>query len=54
MGITIRQIVEDIGDGIADGNTFKAVQIGGPSGGCIPAVKLILLLIMRNLLSLVQ
>jgi hypothetical protein len=39
MGITIRQIVENIGDGIADGNTFKAVQIGGPSGGCIPASK---------------
>jgi NADH-quinone oxidoreductase subunit F len=39
MGITIRQIVENIGDGIADGNTFKAVQIGGPSGGCIPVDK---------------
>jgi NADH-quinone oxidoreductase subunit F len=37
MGITIRQIVEKIGDGIADGRLFKAVQIGGPSGGCIPA-----------------
>jgi NADH-quinone oxidoreductase subunit F len=37
MGITIRQIVESIGDGVADGNIFKAVQIGGPSGGCIPA-----------------
>lgn len=37
MGITIREIVEKIGDGIADGKTFKAVQIGGPSGGCIPA-----------------
>ena len=37
MGITIRQIVEKIGDGIADGKFFKAVQIGGPSGGCIPA-----------------
>jgi NADH:ubiquinone oxidoreductase subunit F (NADH-binding)/NADH:ubiquinone oxidoreductase subunit E len=36
MGTTIRQIVENIGDGVADGNTFKAVQIGGPSGGCIP------------------
>jgi len=39
MGITIRQIVEKIGDGIADGRQFKAVQIGGPSGGCIPASK---------------
>jgi NADH:ubiquinone oxidoreductase subunit F (NADH-binding)/NAD-dependent dihydropyrimidine dehydrogenase PreA subunit len=37
MGITIRQIVEKIGDGIAEGRQFKAVQIGGPSGGCIPA-----------------
>jgi NADH-quinone oxidoreductase subunit F len=37
MGITIGQIVEDIGGGIRDGRKFKAVQIGGPSGGCIPA-----------------
>ena len=37
MGITIRQIVEDVGGGILDGKRFKAVQIGGPSGGCIPA-----------------
>ncbi len=37
MGITLRQIVEEIGGGIANGHKFKAVQIGGPSGGCIPA-----------------
>jgi NADH-quinone oxidoreductase subunit F len=37
MGVTIREIVEEIGGGIADGRRFKAVQIGGPSGGCIPA-----------------
>jgi len=37
MGITIKQIVEEIGGGIANGKQFKAVQIGGPSGGCIPA-----------------
>ncbi len=37
MGITIGQIVEEIGGGVADGREFKAVQIGGPSGGCIPA-----------------
>ncbi len=37
MGITINQIVKDIGHGVAEGRTFKAVQIGGPSGGCIPA-----------------
>jgi len=36
MGITIRKIVEDIGGGVAPGRKFKAVQIGGPSGGCIP------------------
>jgi len=36
MGMTIREIVYDIGGGIAGGGTFKAVQTGGPSGGCIP------------------
>ena len=36
MGITIREIVEEIGGGVAGGRQFKAVQIGGPSGGCIP------------------
>jgi NADH-quinone oxidoreductase subunit F len=37
MGITLRQIVYDIGGGIPDGKRFKAIQTGGPSGGCIPA-----------------
>lgn len=37
MGITIREIVEDIGGGIENDQNFKAVQIGGPSGGCLPA-----------------
>jgi NADH:ubiquinone oxidoreductase subunit F (NADH-binding)/(2Fe-2S) ferredoxin/Pyruvate/2-oxoacid:ferredoxin oxidoreductase delta subunit len=37
MGITIREGVEEIGGGVANGRAFKAVQIGGPSGGCIPA-----------------
>jgi NADH:ubiquinone oxidoreductase subunit F (NADH-binding)/NADH:ubiquinone oxidoreductase subunit E/Pyruvate/2-oxoacid:ferredoxin oxidoreductase delta subunit len=37
MGMTIRQIVEQIGGGVADGARLKAVQIGGPSGGCVPA-----------------
>jgi NADH-quinone oxidoreductase subunit F len=37
MGITIRDIVEKIGNGVGEGRVFKAVQIGGPSGGCIPA-----------------
>ena len=37
MGITVRQIVEEIGGGVAGGRQFKAVQVGGPSGGCVPA-----------------
>jgi len=37
MGITLREIVEEIGGGIAGGKALKAVQTGGPSGGCIPA-----------------
>jgi bidirectional [NiFe] hydrogenase diaphorase subunit len=37
MGITLREIVFDIGGGIPDGGEFKAAQTGGPSGGCIPA-----------------
>jgi NADH-quinone oxidoreductase subunit F len=37
MGITIREVVEEIGGGVAGDRIFKAVQVGGPSGGCIPA-----------------
>ncbi|MEK6265417.1 MAG: NADH-quinone oxidoreductase subunit NuoF [Clostridium sp.] len=37
MGTTLREIIYDIGGGIKDGREFKAVQTGGPSGGCIPA-----------------
>ncbi len=37
MGVTIRQIVDEIGGGVAEGRKLKAVQIGGPSGGCVPA-----------------
>ncbi|RPJ05377.1 MAG: 4Fe-4S dicluster domain-containing protein, partial [Spirochaetaceae bacterium] len=37
MGITLREIVFDIGGGIQNSRAFKAIQIGGPSGGCIPA-----------------
>jgi bidirectional [NiFe] hydrogenase diaphorase subunit len=37
MGITIREIVEELGGGAPEGSTIKAVQTGGPSGGCIPA-----------------
>ncbi len=37
MGLTINEVVHEIGGGIKDGRVFKAVQMGGPSGGCIPA-----------------
>ncbi len=37
MGITIRRVVEGLGGGVAPGRRFKAVQLGGPSGGCLPA-----------------
>jgi NADH:ubiquinone oxidoreductase subunit F (NADH-binding)/NADH:ubiquinone oxidoreductase subunit E/NAD-dependent dihydropyrimidine dehydrogenase PreA subunit len=37
MGVTLGRIVEEIGGGIAEGKRFKAVQVGGPSGGCVPA-----------------
>lgn len=37
IGITLREIVYDIGGGIREGRPFKAAQTGGPSGGCIPA-----------------
>jgi NADH-quinone oxidoreductase subunit F len=37
MGTTLREIVDEIGGGAKPGRRFKAVQIGGPSGGCVPA-----------------
>ncbi|MDJ0763929.1 MAG: NADH-ubiquinone oxidoreductase-F iron-sulfur binding region domain-containing protein [Myxococcota bacterium] len=40
MGMTLRQIIYDVGGGIVGGKAFKAVQTGGPSGGCLPADKL--------------
>jgi bidirectional [NiFe] hydrogenase diaphorase subunit len=40
MGTPLRQIVEEMGGGAPDGNTIKAVQTGGPSGGCVPAAAL--------------
>ncbi len=40
MGTTLRQIIYDIGGGIQENKRFKAVQIGGPSGGCLPEDKL--------------
>ncbi len=37
MGLTLKEIIYDIGGGIKDDRAFKAVQLGGPSGGCVPA-----------------
>jgi NADH-quinone oxidoreductase subunit F len=37
MGITLREVINDIGGGIPKGRKFKAAQMGGPAGGCIPA-----------------
>ena len=37
MGTRLREIIYDIGGGVPDGRAFKAVQTGGPSGGCLPA-----------------
>jgi NADH:ubiquinone oxidoreductase subunit F (NADH-binding)/NAD-dependent dihydropyrimidine dehydrogenase PreA subunit len=37
MGITLREIIYGIGGGVPEGKAFKAVQTGGPSGGCLPA-----------------
>ena len=40
MGITLGEIIFDVGGGVSDGKTFKAVQTGGPLGGCLPATAL--------------
>ncbi len=37
MGYTLRQVIFDVGGGVREGKEFKAVQMGGPSGGCLPA-----------------
>ena len=42
IGVTIKEVVFDIGGGIPKGRKFKAVQMGGPSGGCVPAQHLYL------------
>ncbi|MHB1162429.1 MAG: NADH-quinone oxidoreductase subunit NuoF [Chloroflexota bacterium] len=49
LGITLREVVFDIGGGIADDREFKAAQTGGPSGGCIPASALDLPMDFENL-----
>ncbi|NLW56297.1 MAG: NADH-quinone oxidoreductase subunit NuoF [Firmicutes bacterium] len=51
MGITLRDVVFEIGGGIRDGKKFKAVQIGGPSGGCLTEEHLDLKLDYDSLLS---
>ncbi|OFW56141.1 MAG: NADH dehydrogenase [Candidatus Solincola sediminis] len=40
MGYTLRQVIYDVGGGVGEGKEFKAVQMGGPSGGCLPATLL--------------
>jgi NADH-quinone oxidoreductase subunit F len=52
MGITLREIIYDIGGGIPGGKKFKAVQTGGPSGGCIPESLLDMPAEQRRLLGL--
>jgi NADH:ubiquinone oxidoreductase subunit F (NADH-binding)/(2Fe-2S) ferredoxin/Pyruvate/2-oxoacid:ferredoxin oxidoreductase delta subunit len=52
MGTTLREIVEEIGGGVPNGHTFKAAQIGGPSGGCIPASQLDVPIDYESLLSI--
>jgi len=51
MGIKLREIIYDIGGGIKDGKKFKAVQTGGPSGGCLPAQLLDLAIDYDNLVQ---
>jgi NADH-quinone oxidoreductase subunit F len=51
MGISLRQIVFDIGGGVPPGKKFKAVQTGGPSGGCLPESKLDLAVDFDTLLA---
>ena len=52
MGTTLREIIYDIGGGIPNGKKFKAVQTGGPSGGCIPAEYLDLPIDYDNLIRI--
>jgi len=52
MGTSVRRIVEEMGGGVPNGGKVKAVQTGGPSGGCIPADKLDTPVSYRTLLEL--
>jgi len=40
MGTTLRELIEDVGEGVPNDKAFKAAQIGGPSGGCLPEASL--------------
>lgn len=51
MGITLREVIYDIGGGIKDGKKFKAVQTGGPSGGCLTEKDLDTAIDFDNLLA---
>jgi NADH-quinone oxidoreductase subunit F/NADP-reducing hydrogenase subunit HndC len=52
MGTTLREVIYDIGGGIPNGKAFKAVQTGGPSGGCIPGAHLDTPIDYDNLIAL--
>lgn len=52
MGTTLREVIYEVGGGIPNGRAFKAVQTGGPSGGCIPADHLDTPIDYDNLISL--
>ncbi|MDR0827650.1 MAG: NADH-quinone oxidoreductase subunit NuoF [Desulfovibrio sp.] len=51
MGISLKDIIYEIGGGIKNGKKFKAVQTGGPSGGCIPAAELDINIDYDNLIA---
>ena len=52
MGTTLREVIEEIGGGIPNGQKFKAAQTGGPSGGCIPAEHFDIPIDYDNLISI--
>ena len=52
MGITLKEVIYDIGEGIPDGKNFKAVQTGGPSGGCITSENLDIPIDFDNLVEI--
>ncbi|MGI6737279.1 MAG: NADH-quinone oxidoreductase subunit NuoF [Anaerovoracaceae bacterium] len=52
MGVTLREVIYDIGGGIPDGKAFKAVQTGGPSGGCITEENLDIPIDFDNLVAI--